>query len=120
MKRSRTIGKEWEERAVQYLIAQGYTILERNYRFQQTEIDIVACDGDEIVFVEVKYRASSKYGNPEDAVTEEKAERLQRAAEGYYFEHDLEKKPCRFDVIGFEGGHSTPVVRHMKNVLFHF
>ncbi|MCX7983649.1 MAG: YraN family protein [Bacteroidetes bacterium] len=112
-----TIGKFGEKLAVQYLEAQGYTILEQNYRFQHTEIDIVAREGSEIVFVEVKSRRNQKYGDPVDAMTEEKVERLQRAAEGYFHERNIDQCPCRFDFIGIEIDAKSARIHHLKNIV---
>ncbi|HOV99214.1 MAG TPA: YraN family protein [Bacteroidota bacterium] len=118
MNQKNTLGKEGESLAVKYLQELGFEILECNYRFQHTEIDIVAKDGDDLVFVEVKTRTSARYGTPEDALTEIKEERLYAAAEGYYFEHNIDDQPCRFDFIGIEKTGSKVKINHIKNV-FH-
>lgn len=117
MPQRKKLGDEGEEKAVQFLREQGYTILERNYRFQYGEIDIVAQEGEELVFVEVKTRESSEYGSPEDALTEIKEERIRTAAEGYYFEHQLENQPCRIDFIGVLRRGDGFEIHHIKNIL---
>ena len=92
------IGKKGEEMAVAYLRKRGFKILATNWRFHHLEIDIVAQDGDEIVFVEVKTRTSADFGNPEDAISKQKISRILNAAEAYIIEHDIEQD-ARFDVM---------------------
>ena len=73
-------GKLGEELAVNYLIGKGYEILERNWRNQHKEIDIIAKDGKDLVVVEVKARQTDEYGGPDEAVTQQKRSRLVEAA----------------------------------------
>jgi putative endonuclease len=98
-------GKEGEDLAASLLQKQGYEILQRNYRFDRGEIDIVAHEGGELVFVEVKSRHGDRFGSPEEAVTPAKEEQLKKVAEGYLLEHKLADQACRFDVVSitFEG-----------------
>lgn len=93
------IGQAGEERAAKFLTRQGYRILERNYRAPYGEIDLIALDRGELVFVEVKTRTSDVYGSPELAVNPRKQERMIRAALGYIKFKKLHQMPCRFDVI---------------------
>jgi putative endonuclease len=108
-------GKAGEELAAKYLEQQGFTIRERNYRFERGEIDLIAEDGDELVFVEVKARSSTAFGAPEDAVTEEKQEQVRAVAEGYLFERDIDNRACRFDVIAIEFKNNKADIRHIRN-----
>ncbi|HZS94641.1 MAG TPA: YraN family protein, partial [Chloroflexota bacterium] len=78
-----TFGENW---AVGYLTRAGYRILERNVRLGRDEIDIVARDGADLVFVEVKCRRGSQFGLPEEAITPARYARLARAAERYFTE----------------------------------
>jgi putative endonuclease len=111
----RTQGKAGEELAALFLVQKGLRILERNYRFERGEIDLIAEEGDELVFIEVKARRSTAFGAPEDAVTEEKQEQVRAVADGYLYEHDIDNRPCRFDVIAIEFNQNSPVVRHIEN-----
>lgn len=79
------LGKEGEERAVQWLITKGYTLLHRNWRHSYHEIDIIASKGKFLHFIEVKARKDSSLGNPEDSVTKKKFKNLQKAADEYLF-----------------------------------
>lgn len=108
-------GTAGEDVAVQFLEKNGYKILERNYRFERAEIDIIAQDGEELVFVEVKTRRSDSYGAPEDAVTEEKQEQIRAAAEGYLYQHDIDNRPCRFDIVAIEFKDGKRELRHLKD-----
>ncbi len=93
------IGKEGEDRAAQFLLKQGYKILERNYRTRSGEIDLIALHQGEVVFVEVKTRTNNAFGAPELAVTPSKQRRMVKAALGYIKHKKLHQVPCRFDVV---------------------
>jgi len=108
-------GKAGEDLAAAFLQRNGLKILERNYRFERGEIDLIAEEGDELVFIEVKMRRSTMFGVPEDAVTEEKQEQVHTVAEGYLFEHDIDNRPCRFDVVAIEFKNGTAEIRHIRN-----
>jgi len=88
-----------ENVAVSFLQQNGYTILEKNFYYNHGEIDIVAKDGNVLVFVEVKSRHSDKFGEPEESVTPKKQEIIRRTAEGYVSSKNLEETECRFDVV---------------------
>ena len=101
--------------AVAHLERLGYTIHRRNYRFHRGEIDIVAQDGDTLVFVEVKTRASKSFGDPEEAVTFRKMSQIRKIALGYLSERRGGDRECRFDVIAVEYVEGRPVIRHIEN-----
>ena len=94
----RRIGTDAEDRAAAYLLDKGYTIVTRRYQTKHGEIDIVALDGDILVFVEVKYRAQPD-SFPETAVDTVKAERLAHAAERYAIEFGCLDKQTRYDMV---------------------
>jgi putative endonuclease len=97
------IGRSGEDRAAKHLAKQGYAILERNYTAPQGELDLIAMDGDTLVFVEVKTRRGNAYGAPELAVDQRKQERMVKAALGYLKHKKLHQMPCRFDVVAISG-----------------
>jgi putative endonuclease len=107
-----TIG---ENLAVDYLEKKGYCILQRNYRFEHGEIDIVAEDGNVLVFVEVKARRSKAFGEPEDAVTPRKREKIRSTANGYLFEKNIDDKECRFDVVAIDYKDNKTEIRHLED-----
>lgn len=93
------LGDRGEDAAAAYLERSGLTIVERNWRCQSGEIDIVALDGDTLVLVEVKTRKSAAKGSPEDAITPAKQRRYARLAAAYIQHAGLERTAARFDVI---------------------
>lgn len=95
-----SLGKRGEDAAASYLIDRGYRIISRNYRPKCGEIDIICKDGDCYVFIEVKTRQGSNFGDPVEAVTFHKQRQISRTALNYLAENDLHDKPVRFDVIG--------------------
>lgn len=100
----RVLGNSKETEAIHYLIKHGFTILERNFYTRAGEIDIIAKDGDYLVFIEVKFRWNQEYGFPAEAVTIRKQRKIVRCARFYLISHKLwEKTPCRFDVVVFLG-----------------
>lgn len=105
------IAKTGEALAVTHLKARGYEILARNYRAVRGEIDLVAQDGDCIVFVEVKTRRSLKFGLPQAAVTAQKQRQISKVALAYLQTHNLFDAPCRFDVIAI---HLSPQLEVLK------
>jgi putative endonuclease len=109
------MGMEGESLAAQFLEAKGYTILEKNYRFDRGEIDLVAKDGQELVFIEVKARRSREFGAPEESVTPAKESQLKKVAEGYLYEHSIENQSCRFDVVTITYQDGRPVLRLIQN-----
>lgn len=110
---TRRRGTDGESIAVDYLEKKGYRILQRNYRFHRGEIDIVARDEDQFVFVEVKSRRSDSYGEPEDAITTRKHKQLCKIAQGYMLRNNIEEKDCRFDVISIKYTGEVPVILHL-------
>lgn len=111
----RKIGDSGEVSAVSFLERKGFAILERNYRFNHGEIDVVAREGEELVFVEVKTRTTTKFGFPEESVTPEKQQLIRRTAEGYVREKKLENVLCRFDVIAIKVEQGRETLMHFRN-----
>ncbi|WP_026891271.1 YraN family protein [Lacrimispora aerotolerans] len=104
MKSNREIGTEYEVVAADYLQKAGYEILIHNYKNKMGEIDLIAKDGNQLVFIEVKYRKNLSKGDPAEAVDGRKQLRIRNAARGYlYFNRYGEDTPCRFDVVTILG-----------------
>jgi putative endonuclease len=97
--RGKRTGKEGEELAAAYLAQTGYRIVERNYRCVFGEIDIVAWEGETLVFVEVKSRRTEAFGAPQVAVGFAKQDKISRIALNYLSEKHLRHHPARFDVV---------------------
>jgi len=96
-------GRRAEELAAAFLRAKGLTILERNFRAKVGEIDLVAREGEEVVFVEVRSRSSRDYGGAAASVDAGKRRRLVRAARLWLVARGWEGA-CRFDVVALDGG----------------
>ncbi len=110
---NRVTGQDKENIAVNYLKNKGYFIIQTNFRVRQGEIDIVARDGNTIVFVEVKYRSNTRSGNPLDAVNITKQKQISKVALFYLNKNKIspDNTPIRFDVIGILGDQIT----HIEN-----
>lgn len=119
MNRLQRRGRWGEQVAARYLAARGYHILERNVRTPYGELDLVARQGDEVVFVEVKTRTTLAFGWPEEAVTAHKKQHLAAAAQAWLSEHPEVGDFWRVDVVAVlvqPGGESVQI-RHYEDVL---
>lgn len=96
------LGIVGEELAARELASRGYAILERRYRTDRGEIDIVAQDGGTLVFVEVRARASTEFGSAAESVTRGKQRQVASMAVEYLARHGLTERPCRFDVVAID------------------
>ncbi len=92
------IGIQGEQLAMEYLIEMGYKIMLRNWRFKNLEVDLIVMDGDTLVFVEVKTRSTTDFGEPYEFVDVRKQRRLIRAAQAYILKHAYSGE-VRFDVV---------------------
>ncbi len=97
------LGKTGEDLAVAAIERLGYEVLDRRYRTRHGEIDIVAEDGDTVVFIEVKARATASRGTAAEAVTARKRRRLIAMANDYLCRRRLTSRRCRFDVVAIDG-----------------
>ena len=117
MKRAAT-GTRGEQLAAEYLERAGLTILERNFRCRAGEIDLVAQDGTELVFVEVRTRAGNAFGTPEESITRRKQRKMAECAYSYLAEHPAADRAWRVDVIAVELDRDTVKrIDHYKHAL---
>jgi len=118
-KTTSTSGAQKEQQASDWLQAQGFQIIEQNYRCKGGEIDIIAlspaCPNTQssheptLVFIEIKYRKNNQYGHPSEFVTPQKQRRITQCAQLFLLKNSsLNHLPMRFDVITFEGQQTTP------------
>lgn len=113
---NRSKGTANESLAIDYLVSKGFSIIKRNFKFGKTgEIDIIAKDGNTIVFFEVKSRKSYEYGSPVESVPYSKRKSIYHAAKGYLYVNKIEGADCRFDFIGIDLRKSEPVIEHIVN-----
>ncbi len=109
-----SIGKKGEDEALRVLKKNGYRIIERNYRCRYGEVDLIARDGDTIVFVEVKTRGGDRFGPPQQSVDLRKQRHIISVSHTYLAHHALADCPVRFDVVSVElrdGRYSTEIIR---------
>jgi len=100
-------GRRGERIACRYLLKQGFDILARRYCTRSGELDIVALEQDTLVFIEVKTRSSSEYGEPWEFVDWQKQQILQRTAEEFIADYDLGQYAYRFDIVSVLGKEAT-------------
>jgi putative endonuclease len=98
------LGKIGEQLAVTELERRGYAIVDQRYRTARGEIDIIAQDGETLVFVEVKVRETDECGTAAEAVTRNKQRRLGHMAADYLARRNIIDQPCRFDVVAIDAG----------------
>ena len=93
------LGRKGERLAARFLKKHGYRLLQRNYTCPRGEIDLVALDGEEVVFVEVRTRTDDAFGDPAESVTSKKRRQVSSVALDYARRKKLADQPMRFDVV---------------------
>lgn len=116
MKISNPIAIKGEEIAAKYLQNNGYTIIDRNFRARNTEIDIVAVRDNSLVFVEVKTRTSNKFGTPFESINYFKLKSLTKAAQHYKISHKNLPEAMRIDAISVDLSSAKPKIEHIQNI----
>jgi putative endonuclease len=111
------LGSRGEDLAAAALTEAGMLVIDRNWRCPQGEIDIVALDGGETVFVEVKTRSSVAYGHPLEAITAQKLSRLRRLAAAWCEAHPGDHSRVRIDAVAvIAPAGDAPVIEHLRRV----
>lgn len=105
-----SLGSHGEDLACEALEKRGYAVVTRRYRTKHGELDIIARHREYLVFVEVKARQDDSCGDPEEAVTLQKQQRMVWMATDYLARHGLEEVACRFDVVGVNTRARPPVI----------
>lgn len=114
------LGKLGEDLAADFLIKNGYEILERNWTFQKAEIDIIAQKDQILAIVEVKTRSSIDFGLPQDFVKPKKIQLLVKAVNHYVNLHDIESN-IRFDIIAIQKNSTQKfIIEHIEDAFYHF
>ncbi len=113
------LGKWGEGVAGRFLQEKGYLLLETNYRCRWGEVDIVAQEGDDLVFLEVRTRRGVQYGTPEESITAAKARRLVATAQEYLQEHDQDHAGWRIDLIAIrlDGDRRVQDITHLRHAV---
>lgn len=111
------LGRQGESVAARWLVRQGYTVLQRNWRCAAGELDLIARHGGTTVFVEVKTRSSIAYGHPFEAITRDKAARLRRLAVEWCRANGPVPGETRIDAIAvLDAWGATPSIEHLTGV----
>lgn len=119
MSRQHRFGKWAEEKAATFLEEKGYEILERNFRYDRAEIDIIAKWEGFIVVVEVKARSTDYFGHPQDFINRRKVRQLVKAANHYIMENEITSE-VRFDAIGILKVGDGWKVEHLEDAFYFF
>ena len=106
----RLVGQRGEDAAIEYLKTQNYIILDRNYYCHFGEIDVVAWDGEFVVFIEVKSRADTSFGLPREAVNWRKQKTIVQCASYWLYKNKRTGVPVRFDVVEILAGNVNHIV----------
>jgi putative endonuclease len=109
------IGRQGEELAAAFLEKKGFVVVARNYRYKHAEIDLIVQKDDWMIFVEVKARSSSAFGEPETFVDWKKGRKMMEAAEEFIFSNDW-KGHIRFDIVSVKLG-NPPEIRHFEDAI---
>lgn len=115
---NKDIGKVGEDEVCNYLLKNNYEILDRNFLCRSGEIDIIAKENDEYVFIEVKTRVSKRYGRPADAVDTNKQKHIINATRYYVYKNYLANKNIRFDVLEVYLYKNLKLINHIKNAFY--
>lgn len=113
------LGKKGEDLAVDFLLKNDYTIVERNYRFEKAEVDIIAKKKDILAIVEVKTRSSADFGNPQDFVKPKQIKNLVKAVDQYVNVNNLDVD-VRFDIIAIIKNGTQYQIEHLEDAFYHF
>lgn len=114
MAKHNKVGEEGEKAARDFLFNKGYKIMEVNYRHHPYEVDIIALDGQMVVFVEVKTRQTDAYGHPIEFITGKKEQNLIKVAD-YYLQYRMPNREGRFDVITLYTKDGVFILEHFIN-----
>ena len=118
LKDQRAVGRQKEKKAAMFLSKKGYRILEHSYRTPCGEIDLIAEHEGRIIFVEVKYRRSLRFGQPAEAVDWGKQRRITRTAYCYVRERHLEDRPVQFDIVEMTTMDGKEAARHIEHAFY--
>ncbi len=119
MAKHNELGKKGEQLAVDFLIKNSYDIVERNYRFDKAEVDIIAKKDDILAIIEVKTRSTTDFGNPQDFVKPKQIKNLVKAVDEYVNVNGLDVE-VRFDIIAIVKEGKSFKIEHLEDAFYHF
>jgi putative endonuclease len=110
-------GKEGEQLVVDFLVQKGFEIVERNFRYKHSEIDLIIKKPNWLIFVEVKARGSSAFGYPEEFVGHEKVKAILAGANYYLYKTDWQGN-VRYDIVSVEFKNNSPEIVHIEDAFY--
>jgi putative endonuclease len=119
MAKHNELGKKGEELAVEFLLKNGYKILDRNWRYKKAEVDIIAQKNEVLAVVEVKTRSTDYFGNPQDFINQKKIQLLVEAINEYVVSKDLDVE-VRFDIVAIIKNKNRLDIEHLQDAFLHF
>lgn len=111
------LGRRGEDEALKFLETNNFKILSKNFRCKIGEIDIIAKKNEDIIFIEVKTRTSSKFGSPSEAVTYKKRLKILKVAEFFILINNIRDCNFRFDVIEVKKENEKFIINHLENAI---
>lgn len=113
------LGKQGEQLAVDFLLENGYEIVERNFRFDKAEVDVIAKKKEVLAIIEVKTRSTVDFGNPQDFLKPKQIQRIVKAVDEYVTVNKLDVE-VRFDIIAIIKNGKQFDIEHLENAFYHF
>ena len=113
------LGKKGEQLAVDFLLDNGYDIVERNYRFDKAEVDIIAKKNQTLAIIEVKTRSTSDFGDPQYFLKPKQIKRIVKAVDEYVLVNKMDLE-IRFDIIAIVKENKGYSIEHLENAFYHF
>lgn len=110
-------GNEGEQLAADFLVQKGFEIVERNYRYKRSEIDVIARIDNWLIFIEVKTRSSSYFGHPEEFVDSKKRKKILEGADHYLQETNWQGN-VRYDIVSINLADGPPKVVHIEDAFY--
>lgn len=110
-------GIEGEQLAADFLVQKGFQIIERNYRYKHSEIDLIVKKDNWLIFVEVKARSSYAYGHPEEFVDYQKEKKILEGADHYTYVHDWQGN-VRYDIVSVKLSKTNPEILHLEDAFY--
>lgn len=110
-------GKQGEEMAVKHLLEKGHVLIDRNWRYRKTELDIITMKDEFLVVTEVKTRSTNVFGEPETAVDMKKQKNIIKAANAYVLEKGIGKE-VRFDIVSIVANGSGTMLTHIEDAFY--
>ena len=110
-------GNEGEQVAADFLVQKGFEIVERNYRYKHSEIDLIIKKGNWLIFVEVKTRSSYAFGYPEEFVDYKKVKNILEGADHYIYKSDWQGN-VRYDIVSVGITRTPPEIVHLEDAFY--